>query len=137
MDEGSFAELRLAPDRDPVAVVHKVAAGIADARERGVRKLLVDLRATDIPAPSLAQRDALVTLWARAAAGQLVLAVLAPPRLLDAERFGTLVAAAAGLRAEGFDDEAQARAWLERQRDPLASVPPAAYTRDATPAAKK
>ena len=130
MNEGSFSELRLEPDRDPVAVVNKVAAGIADARARGVRKLLVDLRATDIPAPSLAQRDALVTMWARAAAGQIVLAVLAPSRLLDAERFGTLVAAAAGMRAEGFEDEAEARAWLERQRDPVASVPPATFAAD-------
>jgi hypothetical protein len=130
LNEGSFAELRLEHDRDPVAVVNKVAAGIADARARGVRKLLVDLRATDIPAPSLAQRDALVTMWARAAAGQVVLAVLAPSRLLDAERFGTLVAAAAGMRAEGFEDEVQARAWLERQRDPVASVPPAPFAAD-------
>jgi hypothetical protein len=117
MNDGDYAEFRVAPSHDQVAVVQAVAGAIADARARGTRRLLVDLRATDgmVP-PTLAQRDALVMIWARAAACELVLAVVAPPSLLDRERFGEMIAAAAGLRAEGFEDMEAARAWLARQR---------------------
>ena len=117
MSDGDYAEFRMEPSHDQVAVVHAVAAAIADARARGVYRLLVDLRATDgmVP-PTLAQRDMLVTMWARAAACEVVVAVVAPPSLLDPDRFGEMIAAAAGMRAEGFADEDAARAWLARQR---------------------
>jgi hypothetical protein len=127
MNPADYAELRLAHSRDQVAVVRAVTEGIVAARAKGTRRLLVDMRAlVDLVPPTLAQRDALVTEWARAAAGQVVIAVLAPAALLDAERFGELIAAAAGLCAEGFEDEAAARAWLVRQRDDGLRVPGAA-----------
>jgi hypothetical protein len=119
MTEDAYAEFRIEPTRDQFAVVQAVTAAIADARAQGKRRLLVDLRpSAGMLPPTLAQRDALVTTWARAAAGEVIVAVLTQADLLDPERFGELVAAAAGLRAEGFDDEQAARAWLSRQRDP-------------------
>jgi hypothetical protein len=130
MNEGDYAEFRMEPSHDQVGVVNAVVAAITAARAQGTRRLLVDLRATaGMVPPTLAQRDMLVTMWARAAAGELVLAVVAPTSLLDAERFGEMIAAAAGLCAEGFDDIDTARAWLLRQRGttprPLAASPSA------------
>jgi hypothetical protein len=130
MSDADYAVFRMEPCHDQVAVVHAVAAAIAAARDGGTRKLLVDLRATDgmVP-PTLAQRDTLVTIWARAAAGEVVVAVVAPRSLLDPERFGEMIAAAAGMLAEGFEDMEAARAWLLRQRAASprpAAVPPSA-----------
>src|SRR5690349_18070482 len=100
MSDADYAVFRMEPSHDQVGVVQAVTAAIAAARAAGTRKLLVDLRATDgmVP-PTLAQRDMLVTMWARAAAGEVVVAVVAPPSLLDAERFGEMIAAAAGMLA--------------------------------------
>ena len=135
MDEAGYAEFVIEPTRDQVAVVNAVTAAIEAARRRGVRRLLVDLRPTDgmVP-PTLAQRDTLVTLWARAAAGLVAVAVVAPPSLLDPERFGEMVAAAAGMQAEGFEDRDAARAWLARQdggtpRAPSAPASPRTHPR--------
>jgi hypothetical protein len=139
MSDADYAVFRMEPSHDQVAVVQAVTAAIAAARAEGARKLLVDLRATDgmVP-PTLAQRDMLVTMWARAAAGEVVVAVVAPPSLLDAERFGEMIAAAAGMLAEGFDDMDAARAWLRRQHAatprPAAAMPIAPRT---TPRAGK
>jgi len=139
MSDADYAVFRMEPSHDQVAVVQAVTAAIAAARAEGARKLLVDLRATDgmVP-PTLAQRDMLVTMWARAAAGEVVVAVVAPPSLLDAERVGEMIAAAAGMLAEGFDDMDAARAWLRRQHAatprPAAAMPIAPRT---TPRAGK
>jgi hypothetical protein len=121
MNEAYYAELRVEPDRNATAIVQSVTAGIAAARARGTRCLLLDLRPiAGVAAPTLARRDAMVTEWARAAAGDVVIAVVAPPELLDPERFGEMIAAAAGLRAQGFVDADAARAWLQGQAVALA-----------------
>jgi hypothetical protein len=123
MTEGAVAVFRADPIRDQVAVVQAVAAAIAAARVEGRSRLLVDLRPTaGMAPPTLAQRDALVAIWARAAQGQVMVALLAQPEMLDPERFGEMMAAAAGFRAEGFSDPDLAMAWLLRQHDPLAPM---------------
>jgi hypothetical protein len=124
MSDATCAELRVERDPSLLAMVQAVTDGITAARARGASRLLVDLSAlAGVAPPSLGQRDALITAWARAAAGELVVAVVAPKELLDPERFGVYVAEAAGMRAEAFVDEVAARAWLQRQRDPRAVAP--------------
>ena len=127
MTDGAVAVFRADPIRDQVAVVQAVAAAISAARLEGTSRLLVDLRPTaGMVPPTLAQRDALVAVWARAAQGQVMVALVAQPEMLDPERFGEMMAAAAGFRAEGFTDPDEARAWLLRQHDPLAPMTGAA-----------
>ena len=134
MTEPACIELRIQRDPDVFAMARAVTDGILAARARGARRLLVDLRALEgLAPPSLARRDELVTSWARAAAGELVVAIVAPAALLDPERFGVMIAAAAGLRAEPFEDETAARAWLARQPDPFVLAP--ASSADAQPRA--
>lgn len=124
MDDTTYAELRIEPGPPLPALVQSVTEAIAQARARGTRRLLIDLRAlAGATPPSLAQRDALVTAWARAAGGDVVIAAVAPAELLDPERFGVFVAAAAGLRAEGSEEAEAARAWLARQPDPRVVAP--------------
>jgi hypothetical protein len=113
-----YEEYRVEPGLDRLAAMHAITGAITSARERGVRCLLVDLRAlAGMTPPTLAQRDTMVTTWARAAAGRLVIATVAPESLIDPERYGVLVGQAAGLRSETFTDEVAARTWLRRQSD--------------------
>jgi hypothetical protein len=116
MADATYAEFRIEPTGNLRETAESIAATLAQARASGARRVLLDLRAlAGAPAPGLGQRHELITAWARAAGGELVLAVVAPDALLDPERFGVHVAEAAGLRAEAFLDDAPARAWLERQ----------------------
>jgi hypothetical protein len=119
MEGGDYEEYRVEPGLDRLAAVQAITDAIVAARERGVRRLLVDVRAlAGITPPTLAQRDAMVSAWARAAAGRMAIVTVAPESLVDPERYGVLVAEAAGLRSETFPDVASARAWLLRQVDP-------------------
>jgi hypothetical protein len=124
MADASYAELRIEPTGSLLDTAQSIVAMLAQARACGTRCVLLDLRAlAGVPTPSLGQRHELITAWARAAGGELVVAVVAPESLLDPERFGVFVAEAAGLRTEAFVDDRPARAWLERQSAQLAASP--------------
>jgi hypothetical protein len=108
------AEFRVDPQVGLPAVVAAVTAAIRAARDEGDGRLLIDLR--DVRnAPTLAQRHELSLTCARAAGGDVVIAVVAPPSFIDPDRFGVLVAESAGLHVDVFTEEADARAWLARQ----------------------
>jgi hypothetical protein len=86
---------------------------IAHARVSGVRRLLVDVTAvTGLHPPSVTARYRFIGDWARAAGGQVRVAVAAPAALIDPDRIGLTMAANVGLIANVFADPAAARAWL-------------------------
>lgn len=65
-----------------------------------------------VPAPSAAERVAMVRGWAALADGRVRLALVTEPGLVDDQRLGVVVAAGFGLEGEVFDNEAEARDWL-------------------------
>jgi hypothetical protein len=83
------------------------------ARNRGCLRLLVDAhQLTGFPSPSLAERYFIVRGWAIIANGQVELALVLQPHLIDSDRFGMVVAANAGLRANVFSSQLEALDWL-------------------------
>ncbi len=92
-----------------------VTAAIALAREKGIRKLLIDVTGlTGFVSPSLASRYQMVHEWARAAGGLVRVAMVVRPEMIDPRKFGITVAGNAGLIADVFSTEETALAWLRR-----------------------
>jgi len=92
-----------------------VTAAIVFAREREVKKLLVDMTdLTGFDPPSMADRYFYVKDWARAAGGALCIAMVARPEMIHSQKFGVIVAAGADLVAEVFESESEALAWLQK-----------------------
>jgi hypothetical protein len=67
-----------------------------------------------VPTPSAAERVAMVRGWAALAQGRVRVALVVEPGLLDGERLGVVAAAGFGLQGQAFENEAEARAWLEQ-----------------------
>jgi len=100
-------------------VIARVRAAIAVACSKQAADLLVDTTAlTGFPPPDTFQRFVAVTAWAEEARGRLRMAMVARAEIIDPKRFGVTVAANRGLVSNIFTTEAEARAWLEAQRDP-------------------
>jgi hypothetical protein len=90
-----------------------VAAAMRLARAHGVRKLLVDTTGlTGMEPPPLAMRYQIGQLWAEAVAGDLDVALVAHPALIDPQKFVVTVATNRGARANVFTSEVEALAWL-------------------------
>jgi hypothetical protein len=90
-----------------------VAAAITFTRERGVPKLLIVT--TGLPhlgSPSLGARYFFAHTWARASGGQVTIALVAKPEMIDPRKFGLAVALSAGLKGDVFSSEDEAAAWL-------------------------
>jgi hypothetical protein len=95
--------------------IHRVASVIRVLVANGQPHLLVDAGDAGFGSPSLADRSRMVRLWADAAAGQLRIAVVAPPDFIDPERFGVVSARNFGLAAQVFESERAAVAWLRAE----------------------
>lgn len=90
-----------------------VSAAIVCARENGIARLVVDIRAlTGIEVPGAVDRYRLAERFAADAAGALQVALVVPAELIDPNRFGSEVARLRGLRAAGFPTEEEAVDWL-------------------------
>ena len=117
--EPDLAVYRIAGGVEIRAGIGIVSAAIEAARHAGATRLLLDLRPlAGIAPPGLGQRYSFSAEWARAAAGAVSIAVIAPVELIDPRRYGMQVALAAGLDGDVFVDEAPARAWLARRPPP-------------------
>jgi hypothetical protein len=109
----AMMELRLDPAERLEPAIRRIAGAIAQARLEGVRRMLVVVPDGAVRAPSTAERMAMVRSWAEAAGGRVRLAVVVPRSLIDPERVGVVTAARFGMEGEVFEDESEARAWLE------------------------
>ena len=86
---------------------------VAWCREHGIEKLLLDSSGlTGFANPGPEERFLFGEALARAAQGQVKIAIVTRPEIMDAEKFGITVARNRGLFAEGFTSEAEAVAWL-------------------------
>ena len=82
-------------------------------RSRTIRKLLVNiLDVTGFPPPNTIQRFVFATTWAETAKGKVVLAMVAPEKLIDPEKIGVTVAYNRGFETEVFTVEDEAVQWL-------------------------
>ncbi len=104
---------RLAGNHGFQPSVKAIIEAITTAREQGVRGLLVNiLELRGFEPPSVAERHGMVRAWAEAAQGMLRVAIVAPPSLIDPDKFGVIAAANFGLTGDVFHSEAEALAWL-------------------------
>ena len=94
--------------------VQLVTSAFVYARENQIKRLLVDATGlTGFDSPSLASRYFFVQEWARAAQGQVCVAFVTRPEMIDPQKFGIIVAENVGLRGNVFESEKEAVAWLQ------------------------
>lgn len=83
------------------------------ARNRGVPRLLVDASGlSGFSTPTTADRYFISKGWALAANRQVELSLVLQPHLIDPDRFGIVVAANLGMRANVFSSPSAALNWL-------------------------
>jgi hypothetical protein len=91
-----------------------VLAAIAAARSSAARDLLVDTTAlTGFPSPDTFERFVEVVKWAGEARGEMRLALVARPEMIDPMKLEVRVAASRDLVSNIFTTEDEARAWLD------------------------
>jgi hypothetical protein len=87
------------------------------ARDKKIKRLLVDAtRVTGFPSPTLAARYFIVRRWATAVGADVELAMVLEQHILDPDRFGVMVAANMGMRADAFSSPVEALEWLRSGR---------------------
>jgi hypothetical protein len=93
--------------------VNEIDEGLVFARQRGLKKLLVDTRALyGFDPPSVIERYWFIRRWARSVAAAVRVAIVARSELIDPEKFGTTVARNNGMASDVFLSEPKAAAWL-------------------------
>ncbi len=91
-----------------------ITSAIAFAREQNIKKLLVVItELTGFEPPNLAARYFFFREWAHVAEGQVKVAFVAGPEMIDPEKMGILIGENAGLHSDAFTSEAEALAWLQ------------------------
>lgn len=96
---------------EAVARVHRA---IAFARQNQADRLLINASELSINSiPNTTDRYWAVVNWAEAAGGQLRVAIVARPELIDPDKFGITVAVNRGFKHDIFVNEAEAIAWLD------------------------
>lgn len=114
-----------------------IESAIAHARKLGLRQLLAETRnLTGHGPPNTFQRYYLMNRWLEAAAGQVQLALIVRPEMMDPQRFAIKVAENRGFVTNAFVAEEEAVAWLDslaltrRAGDSNSGKPPSAIVRE-------
>jgi ribosomal-protein-alanine N-acetyltransferase len=93
------------------------SAAMALARAQQLPKLLILAGRLELPEPpGVLQRYRIGERWAEAAGGVLSVALVTRAELIDPQKFAVTVAMNRGARADVFDSEPAARAWLAQLR---------------------
>jgi hypothetical protein len=93
--------------------IQLVNDAIAHARDRGIRKLMVNItELTGFESPPIGSRYFLVREWAQTARGAVSVAMVLRDDFIDPQKFGVTAAANAGLTGEAFTTEEEAVEWL-------------------------
>jgi hypothetical protein len=97
-----------------VEAVELVSNAIANCRDGGVAKLLIDgTEITGVSIPTLVDRFLMVEEWAQESGGTVVVVLVAPPAYIHPEKFGIKVAAHLGLVCDVYTSEEAAWTWLQ------------------------
>jgi hypothetical protein len=114
---GDHAEYRPVGDLSLAQVIPLISSGIAFARERQVRNLMVvTLGLTGFQPPNVIERYYFINEWAKASGHSVHVAVVAYPEMIDPEKFGVTVATNIGFVCDVFTSEEQALAWLRIEK---------------------
>jgi hypothetical protein len=90
-----------------------VLRALVTARDQGIKRLLVDAsQLTGFPSPAVADRYFIVRRWAAKVGKSVELSIVLPQYVLDPDRFGMMVAANLGMRADAFSSSSEALTWL-------------------------
>jgi hypothetical protein len=108
-------DLRLAGPHAFSEAVDAVDVFLRDAVADGVSLVLLDLRGlTGVGVPDLAARAWMLRRWAATSQGRVRIAIVAPPELIDPDRFGVVLARGFGMDGNVFEVEDDARDWLAK-----------------------
>ena len=81
--------------------------------ENGIAGLLIDARELrGFPHPTVVDRYWFIRKWAEDSQHKVVIAMISRPEMIDPEQIGITIASNAGLTANVFDNETEAREWL-------------------------
>jgi len=95
------------------AAVEMIRRAIEYCRTNEIEGLIVDTRELyGFPHPTVVDRYWFVRKWSEASGGKVVLSLVQRPEMMDPEQIGVTIANNAGLTANVFDNESDARAWL-------------------------
>jgi hypothetical protein len=100
------------------AAVEMVAAAIRYARARELTDLLANTCGlSGFPPPNTLERYDMAVKWVESAGvGQLRVALIARPEIIDPNKIGVLMAQNRGMLGDVFKTEAEALAWLDARR---------------------
>lgn len=111
--EAEFAVLRPKAEMSLKDAVALIGEAIRYCRENNIEGLLLDARELyGFGNPTVVDRYWFAREWAAAAAGEVVLSTIQRPEMIDPEHIGVTIAGNAGLVANVFETENDARAWL-------------------------
>ena len=110
---GDHAEYRQSGKLSIVRATRLITSGIAFARERQVKNLMVvTLGLTGFKPPSLIRRYYFIIDWAKASGCSVRVAVVTYPEMIDYQKFGVMVATSLGFVSDVFTSEEEALTWL-------------------------
>src|SRR5215213_2577381 len=93
--------------------VQMISGAIAYCRAQSIEGMLADVRQLyGFPHPTVVDRYWFIRKWAEDARGQVVLALIQRPEMIDSEQIGVTIASNAGLMTNVFESETDARTWL-------------------------
>lgn len=96
-----------------VDAVDLVSQAIAHCRDRGIDRLLVDVKGlTGIPIPTLVERFLMAEDWAHESSARVTVAMVASAEYIHPQKFGVKVAERFGLVCDVFTTAPEALAWL-------------------------
>lgn len=90
-----------------------ISDAIVFCRENGITGLMIDARELwGFPHPSVVDRYWFIRKWAEDSQHKVVISMISRPEMIDPEQIGITIASNAGLTANVFDNESDARSWL-------------------------
>ena len=115
--EENYASFRPSGQVSLERAIQLVRDAISTARERGVKKLLINIAELEgFEPPTISARYFFVREWAEASRGIVCIAIVARQELIDPQKFGVTAAANAGLAGNVFTSEQVALQWLLNYR---------------------
>lgn len=111
--EAEIGVFRLEGPMSLEQAIGRATAAIALARAQQLRKLLILAAGLELPTPlTVLERYRIGERLAEAAGAVVCVAVVTRAELIDPQKFGVTVATNRGTKADVFDSEPAARAWL-------------------------